>query len=93
MTLNISGDALLYIGAIVIIGKLIKPFLAGKCIGKVQFTKLLPIILLIFGEALSILGAFIQHTGIWMAFVSGIVYTGIAVLGYDAVKGAISKGI
>ncbi len=93
MTFTISGITALYVAAIVIIGKALKPLLGDRTIGKVKLTKLMPVMLLIIGEALAIAGALIQKTDIWTAIVTGLVCTGVAVLGYDAVKGAMSKGV
>lgn len=93
MTFTISGLAAIYVAIIVIIGKVLKPLLVGKKLGKVELTKLLPVFLLIVGEVLTIVGAIVQHTDIWTAIVSGVLYTGVAVLGYDSIRGAMSKGV
>ncbi|MGX8677664.1 MAG: hypothetical protein ACQGQO_00985 [Sphaerochaetaceae bacterium] len=93
MNFTISGIALIYVAAIVIFGKALKSILGDRTVGKLKLSKLLPVFLFIFSEILTILGAIIGKTDIWTAVVSGIVYTGVAAWGYDAVKGAISQGV
>lgn len=89
MNFVISGAALLYVAAIVIFGKALKMIIGDRP----KLKKLLPVFLFIFSEVMTILGAIISKTDIWTAVVSGIVYTGVAAWGYDAVKGAMSKGV
>lgn len=98
MNLNFDVFSIFAIVALVVLGKIIKPFMLdengeSKLIGKLKLTKLLPLIILALSLTISIVYAIIIKENLELGILKGIVHAGVAVLGYDTVKGAINVGI
>ena len=98
MNLNFDVFSIFAIVALVVLGKIIKPFMLdengdSKLIGKCKLTKFLPVIILVLSLIISIIYAFMTKEDLVLGLLKGIVHAGVAVLGYDTVKGAVNGGI
>lgn len=92
------GDLLKFINIIIMGGTVaagiyIKKLIKNVKIGKFQLIRVLPLLILIVGETLSILYGLITEENIVLSISKGLIISCISAFGYDIYKSLFGKGV
>lgn len=89
--INLANAAIM--GATIFSGVYIKKFIKNKKIKNFSLIRILPILILIVGETLSILYGLSVGENIILSICNGLIVSGVSAFGYDMFKSLRKNGV